>query len=59
MFYGCHKEADLSVVYHTFFETCRLAGVSVLDYFTQFFTAVMNGRVDYQNPLPKTIGIKK
>lgn len=59
MFYGSHKEAGLSVVYHTFVETCRLAGVSVLDFFTLFFTAVMNGREDYQNLLPNTIGIKK
>lgn len=59
MFYGSHKGAGLSVVYHTFVETCRLAGVSVLDYFTLFFTAVMNGREDYQNLLPNTIGIKK
>ncbi len=28
MFYGSHEGADLSVVYHTFVESCKLACIS-------------------------------
>ena len=34
-------------------------GVSTLEYFKEFFKAIMQGRTDYENMLPMTIGIKK
>ena len=55
-----NQVADLtSVIYHTFIETCKMCGVSTLEYFKEFFKAIMQGRTDYENMLPMTIGIKK
>lgn len=58
LFFGSHKGAEVSVVYHTFVETCKLAGVSVLAYLKKFFSEVRSGRTDYENLLPSTIGLK-
>ena len=57
--FGSHDGAEVSVIYHTFFETCKMCGVSTLEYFKEFFKAIMQGRTDYENMLPMTIGIKK
>lgn len=56
--FGSHAGAKVSVIYHTFIETCKMCGVSTLDYFKEFFKAIMRGRTDYENMLPMTIGIK-
>lgn len=34
--------------YHTFIETYKMCGVSTLEYFKEFFKAVMQGRTDYE-----------
>ena len=34
-----------------------MCGVSMLDYFKEFFKAIMQGRTDYENMLPMNIGI--
>jgi hypothetical protein len=57
--FGSHNGAEVSVIYHTFIETCKMCGVSTLEYFKEFFKAIMQGRTDYENMLPMTIGIKK
>ena len=57
--FGSHAGVEVSVIYHTFIETCKMCGVSTLEYFKKFFKAVMQGRTDYENMLPMTIGIKK
>jgi hypothetical protein len=57
--FGSHAGAEISVIYHTFIETCKMCGVSTLEYFKEFFKAIMQGRTDYENMLPMTIGIKK
>ena len=57
--FGSHKGAEVSVIYHTFIETCKMCGVSTLEYFKELFKAIMLGRTDYENMLPMTIGIKK
>ena len=57
--FGSHNGAEISVIYHTFIVTCKMCGVSTLEYFKEFFKAVMQGRTDYENMLPMTIGIKK
>ena len=59
MFYGSHEGADISVVYHTFVESCKLASISVKDYFVKFFECIAAGRTDYENLLPTTIGLKQ
>ena len=56
--FGSHSGVEVSVIYHTFIETCKMCGVSTLEYFKQFFKAIMLGRTDYENMLPMTIGIK-
>ena len=70
--FGSHAGAKVSVIYHTFIETYKMCGVSTLEYFKEFFKAIMQGRTDYErssyagllptgrkNMLPMTIGIKK
>ena len=57
--FGSHAGAKVSVIYHTFIETCKMYGISTLEYFKEFFKAIMQGRTDYENMLPMTIGIKK
>ena len=57
--FGSHAGVEVSVIYHTFIETCKMCGVSTLEYFKEFFKAVMLGRTDYENMLPMTIGVKK
>ena len=56
--FGSHDGVEVSVIYHTFIETCKMCRVSTLEYFKEFFKAVMQGRTDYENMLPMTIGIK-
>ena len=57
--FGSHDGAEVSVIYHTFIETCKMCGVLTLEYYKEFFKAIMQGRTDYENMLPMTIGIKK
>ena len=56
--FGSHAGVEISVIYHTFIQTCKMCGISTLEYFKQFFKAIMQGRTDYENMLPMTIGIK-
>ena len=37
--FGSHAGAKVSVIYHTFIETCKMCGVSTLEYFKEFFPA--------------------
>ena len=46
--FGSHDGAEVSVIYHTFIETCKMCGVSTLEYFKEFFKAIMLGRTDYE-----------
>lgn len=39
--FGSHAGAEVSVIYHTFIETCKMCGVSTLEYFKAFFKAIM------------------
>ena len=45
--FGSHAGVEVSVIYHTFIETCKMCGVSTLEYFKQFFKAIMQGRTDF------------
>lgn len=53
-----HAGAKVSVIYYTFIETCKMCGVSTLEYFKEFFKAIMRGRTDYENMLPMTSVLK-
>lgn len=59
LFFGSDKMAQVSAVYHTIISTCKMQGVSVLDYFKKFFSEIVKGRRDYQHLLPLTIGLKQ
>ena len=39
----CHsyQSATKSAIYHTFIETCKMCGVSTLEYFKEFFKAAI------------------
>ncbi len=37
--FGSHAGAKVSVIYHTFIETCKMCGISTLEYFKEFFKA--------------------
>ena len=39
--FGSHDDAEVSVIYHTFIETCKMCGVSTLEYFKEFFKAAI------------------
>lgn len=56
MMYGSSKGAEISAIYHTIIETCKLSGISPRRYMEQYFKAVNSGRTDYENLLPSTIG---
>lgn len=57
LFYGSHKMARASAIYHTVIETCRLSGLSVLEYLRRFFREIVDGNRDYASMLPQTIGL--
>lgn len=58
LFFGSHKMAKASAAFHTAISTCRMAGLSVLDYFKTFFRkVVIEGETDYGKLLPHTIGL--
>lgn len=58
LFFGSDKMARVSAVYHTVISTCRMQGVSVLDYFKKFFSEIVEGRRDYEHLSPLTIPIE-
>ena len=49
----------IQAVYHTIISTCKMQGVSVLDYFKRFFSEIVKGRRDYEHLLPLTIGLNQ
>lgn len=57
LFFGSNKMANASAIYHTVIATCRMNGVSVLDYFKKFFHEIVRGNTDYTQLLPQTIGL--
>lgn len=56
MFHGSGIMAEVAAVYHTFICTCRMMGMSAQKYLKKFFDAIIDGRRDYENLLPMTIG---
>lgn len=58
MFFCSHMGAETSVLYHTIIATCKKQGYKVLDYLKEFFKQIIQGRCDYENLMPATIGIR-
>ena len=57
LFFTGSRMANVSVANHTLLSTCCMNGLSVLEYLKKFFREVVNGRRDYENLLPMTIGL--
>ena len=56
MAFGSHTGAEISTVYHTFVATCKMKTLSFRKFLKEYFTAVMQGRTDYENLTPHFIG---
>ncbi|WP_455585745.1 hypothetical protein [Bacteroides sp.] len=52
------QDAKVLATYNTIISTCKMHGISALEFFKKFFYEIMLGRRDYENLLPMTIGIK-
>ncbi|MBP3471740.1 MAG: transposase domain-containing protein [Paraprevotella sp.] len=50
--------ARASTVYHTVIATCRMNGISVLEYLKEYFRKALRGSIEYSRMLPQTIGIQ-
>ena len=59
LFFGSHKMARASAIYHTVIATCRMNGISVLEYLKKFFREIVHGNNDYSQLLPQTIGLQQ
>ena len=57
LFFGSHKMARASAVFHTVISTCRICGLSALDYLRTFLRKIVSGTTDYSSLLPQTIGL--
>ena len=57
LFFVDSRMANVSAAYHTLLSTCRMNGLSALEYLKKFFHEIVKGRKDYENLLPMTIGI--
>lgn len=57
LFYGSHKMARGSAVFHTLISTCRMMKVSALEYLKEFFRQIALGRRDFESLMPQTIGL--
>ena len=57
LFFVGNRMANVSAAYHTLLSTCRMNGLSALEYLKKFFREVVNGRRDYENLFPMTIGL--
>lgn len=57
LFFVSSRMANVSAAYHTLLSTCRMNGLSALEYLKRFFHEIVKGRTDYENLLPMTIGI--
>ncbi|MCD8388464.1 MAG: transposase [Bacteroidales bacterium] len=55
LFYGSHRMARVSAVYHTLIATCRMMGANALDYLKAMFLEIAKGRRDFQNLTPAAL----
>lgn len=71
LMFGSHKGAEMSAIFHTFIETCKINGISTIEYFKKLLGELLTGNnktrtlfahsVGFENAslLPQTIGIKR
>ena len=57
LFFVGSRMANVSAAYHTLLSTCRMNGLSALEYLKKYFHEIVKRRKDYENLLPMTIGI--
>ena len=57
LFFVGSRMANASAAYHTLLSTCRMNGLSALEYLKKFFHKIVKRGKDYENLLPMTIGI--
>lgn len=57
LFFVGSRMTNVSAAYHTLLSTCRMNGLSALEYLKKFFHEIVKGRKDYENLLPMTIEI--
>ena len=57
LFFTGSRMANVLAAYHTLLSTCRMNGLSALEYLKKFFREVVNDHMDYENLLPMTIGL--
>lgn len=57
LFFVGSRMANVLAAYHTLLSICRMNGLSALEYLKKFFREVVNGRRDYEDLLPMTIGL--
>jgi len=57
LFFGSDRMAKASAIFHTVIATCRMKGISVLNYLQAFFQKIVNGEADYSRLMPDTIGL--
>lgn len=59
LMFGSHKGAEMSAIFHTFIETCKINGISTIEYFKKLLSELLTGNNNYASLLPQTIGIKR
>ena len=57
LFFIGSRMTNVSAAHHTLLSTCRMNGLSALEYLKKLFHEIVKGRKDYENLLPMTIGI--
>ncbi len=57
LFFDSGEMTRVSAAYHTIISTCRIQGVSSLQYFKRFSQVIVNGHKDYENLLPIIIDL--
>ena len=56
--FGSHKGVEISTIYHTFIETCKMNGISTIEYFKKLLSELLTDNNNYASLLPQTIGIR-
>ena len=59
LMFGSHKGAEMSAIFHTFIETCKINGISTIEYFKKLLSELLTGNNNYASLLPQTIGIRR
>ena len=57
LFFAGSRMENVSASYYILLSNYRMNALSALEYLKKFFREVVNGRRDYENLLPMTIGL--